>query len=219
MQGSPPSCWGSTHRLAVREVLGKHLPVDPPQTPRWPRGLSQGAQILQPSQGAPHGHWTGLPVRCALGQGVSGIRPGPPTADRQVSRLRPRQGWPQPPQTLQRPEGLNVHWGSGQKTCVRLCFLVAAWQAGHVLETCGEKALDTPSQTPLPTPAPQPAMWGNAQQATSTGDRAGSTGSGCRPGGAVANRPGSSGSRRRGTGRGPRPPPCSQDTPSPLQGG
>lgn len=33
------------------------------------------------------------------------------------------------------PEGLHVHWGSGQKTCARVCFLVAARQPGHFLET------------------------------------------------------------------------------------
>lgn len=33
------------------------------------------------------------------------------------------------------PEGLPVHWGSGQKTCARVCFLVAARQPGHFLET------------------------------------------------------------------------------------
>lgn len=33
-QGSFPSYGGSAQRLASTQVLGKHLPVDPPQTPR-----------------------------------------------------------------------------------------------------------------------------------------------------------------------------------------
>lgn len=32
------------------------------------------------------------------------------------------------------PECLHTHQGSGQKTCMMLCLLVAVWQAGHVLE-------------------------------------------------------------------------------------
>lgn len=45
----------------------------------------------------------------------------------------PGRGQPGPPQTLQCSEGPHSHWGSGQKICERLCFLVVAQQAGHVL--------------------------------------------------------------------------------------
>lgn len=58
------------------------------------------------------------------------------------------------------PEGLPVHWGSGQKTCARVCFLVAARQPGHFLEACGDKGPDTLPGTPYPQPF-SPTMGGN----------------------------------------------------------
>ena len=58
------------------------------------------------------------------------------------------------------PEGLHVHWGSGQKTCASVCFLVAAQQPGHFLETCGDEGLDTLPGTPYPPPF-SPTMVGN----------------------------------------------------------
>lgn len=88
------------------------------------------------------------------------------------------------------PEGLPVHWGSGQKTCARVCFLVAARQPGHFLETCRQRTEHT-ARTPLP-PTLQPHYGGQPLLAVSTGP-------GYQPGGAVASRPGSGGSHRRGT--------------------
>ena len=64
---------------------------------------------------------------------------------------------------------VGTHWGSGQKTCMTLCFLEAVWQAGHVLEACETTG-------PLHTSArrchqdkglpfsPQPTTWGYTQQ-------------------------------------------------------
>lgn len=67
------------------------------------------------------------------------------------------------------PEGLHVHWGSGQKTCARVCFLVAARQPGHFLETCVEmKGLNTLPGNPLP-PTLQPHYGEQPLLAVSTG--------------------------------------------------
>lgn len=68
---------------------------------------------------------------------------------------------------------MGTHWGSGQKTCVTLCFLEAVWQDGHVLEACKTTGpLDAPARRchqpttwgytrPFP---PQPTTWGYTQQ-------------------------------------------------------
>lgn len=66
------------------------------------------------------------------------------------------------------PEGLHVHWGSGQKTCASVCFLVAAQQPGHFLETCGDEGLDTLPGTSYP-PTLQPHYGGQPLLAVSTG--------------------------------------------------
>lgn len=112
---------------------------------------------------------------------------------------------------LCRPRRACFHWGSSQKTWVTLCFLTAAQQAGHVLlEACEDtEGAGRTCLAPLTAPALGPA------RAVMPGSRV----PGVRPGGGVASRPGSSGSHRRGTGRGPRPPPCSRGTPGLRQGG
>lgn len=147
------------------------------------------------------------PGRTGLAFLAAGLLPGPPPADRQVYGLHPGGGG----LSLCRPRRACFHWGSSQKTWVTLCFLTAAQQAGHVLlEACEDtEGAGRTCLAPLTAPALGPA------RAVMPGSRV----PGVRPGGGVASRPGSSGSRRRGTGRGPRPPPCSRGTPGLRQGG
>lgn len=124
-----------------------------------------------------------------------------PRGCRCCTRPAPRQRCP----SCTRPgcRGPPGHWGSGQKTCVTLCFLAAVWQAGHVLEACGGRgAGHTRTLQSAPTHSPPMPVR-----------------PGCPPGGTVASRPGSGGSCRRGTGKGLCPLPRSQDMLHVLQGG
>lgn len=103
-----------------------------------------------------HCHLRGITTDTGLAS-LSGRLFDPPPANRQMSRQCPRRG---SLRVCRVPRGAPVHWGSGQKTCARVCFLVAARQPGHFLETCGDKGLNTLPGTPYPQPF-SPTMGGN----------------------------------------------------------
>lgn len=186
----------------------RRSPRNVPSPRVHPQAASPGAVGKQapadprPPGGSPRpwAHWTGLPGGGALAW---------PTPSRQASIWSVSGGGGG--LGLCRPRRACFHWGSSQKTWVTLCFLTAAQQAGHVLlEACEDtEGAGRTCLAPLTAPALGPA------RAVMPGSQV----PGVRPGGGVASRPGSSGSRRRGTGRGPRPPPCSRGTPGLRQGG